>query len=187
MRLHSLPRGLRSGSCVVNVKKGEKRPISPSVCNARLRVFILWSKKNLLQLNFLLGFSWFNLKNECYGVGRTGLESLILPHAGCVPWGHSESWYLLCNIPASHRGGRDPTGGHLDRWPSIRCLVHGCTLRCFSRVPVDCGPSGSSVPGILQGRILEWVAMPSSRGSSQPRDQPCTSYVSCVGRRVLYH
>ena len=34
----------------------------------------------------------------------------------------------------------------------------------------DCGPPDSSVLGILQARILEWVAMPSSRGSSQPRD-----------------
>ena len=37
--------------------------------------------------------------------------------------------------------------------------------------PMDCGPPGSSIRGILQARILEWVAMPSSRGSSQPRDQ----------------
>ena len=35
----------------------------------------------------------------------------------------------------------------------------------------DCSPPGSSVHGILQARILEWVAIPSSRGSSQPRDQ----------------
>ena len=37
--------------------------------------------------------------------------------------------------------------------------------------PMDCSPPGSSVHGILQARILEWVAMPSSRGSSQPRDR----------------
>ena len=36
---------------------------------------------------------------------------------------------------------------------------------------VDCSPPGSSVPRILQARILEWVAMPFSRGSSQPRDR----------------
>ena len=36
--------------------------------------------------------------------------------------------------------------------------------------PVDHSPSGSSAPGHSQARILEWVAMPSSRGSSQPRD-----------------
>ena len=37
--------------------------------------------------------------------------------------------------------------------------------------PVDCTPPGSSVHGILQARMLEWVAMPSSRGSSQPRER----------------
>ena len=46
---------------------------------------------------------------------------------------------------------------------------------------------GSSVHGILQERILEWVAMPSSRGSSRPRDWTCVSCVSCTGTQVLYH
>ena len=41
--------------------------------------------------------------------------------------------------------------------------------------PMDCSPPGSSVHGILQARILEWVAISSSRGSSQPRDQTCFS------------
>ena len=41
--------------------------------------------------------------------------------------------------------------------------------------PVDCSPPGSSVHGILQVRILEWAAMPSSRGSSPPRDGSCIS------------
>ena len=37
--------------------------------------------------------------------------------------------------------------------------------------PMDCSPPGSSIHGILQARILEWVAMLFSRGSSQPRNQ----------------
>ena len=41
---------------------------------------------------------------------------------------------------------------------------------------------GSSVHGILQARILGWIAMPSSRGSSQPRDRTLVSLVSCIGR-----
>ena len=41
--------------------------------------------------------------------------------------------------------------------------------------------------GILQARILEWVVMPSSRESSQPREGTCVSYVSCIGRQVFYH
>ena len=52
---------------------------------------------------------------------------------------------------------------------------------------MGCSPSVSSVHGILQTRILEGVAMPSSRGSSQPRDQTHISHVSCIGRWVLYH
>ena len=52
---------------------------------------------------------------------------------------------------------------------------------------MDCSPPGFSVHRILQARILEWVAMPSSRGSSRPIDQTSISYVSCIGRWVLYH
>ena len=45
---------------------------------------------------------------------------------------------------------------------------------------MDCIPPGSSVRGILQARILEWVAIVSSRGSSLPRDQTLVSSVSCI-------
>ena len=47
--------------------------------------------------------------------------------------------------------------------------------------------SGSSVYGILQARLVEWVAISSSRESSQPRDRTHASCVSCTGRWVLYH
>ena len=43
--------------------------------------------------------------------------------------------------------------------------------------PIDYSPLGSSIHGILQARILEWVAMPSSRGSPQPRDQTQVSLI----------
>ena len=43
---------------------------------------------------------------------------------------------------------------------------------------MDCSPPGSSVHGILQARILEWVAMSSSRGSSQPRDRAQVSHTA---------
>ena len=52
--------------------------------------------------------------------------------------------------------------------------------------PMDCSPLDSSVHGILQARTLEWVVMPSSRGSSWPRDRAPVSCGSCTGRRVLY-
>ena len=53
--------------------------------------------------------------------------------------------------------------------------------------PIDCSPPSSSVHGILQARILWWVVMPSSRGSSQPRDWTHVSHVFCIGRQILYH
>ena len=52
---------------------------------------------------------------------------------------------------------------------------------------MDRSPASSSVHGILQARIPEWVAISFSRGSSLPRDQTHISYVSCIGRWVLYH
>ena len=47
---------------------------------------------------------------------------------------------------------------------------------------IDCFPPGSSVYGILQARILEWVAIVFSRGSSQPREQ---TWVSCIAGRFF--
>ena len=48
-------------------------------------------------------------------------------------------------------------------------LIQSCLTICN---PMDCSRPGSSVQGILQTKILEWVAMPSSRGSSQPEMEP---------------
>ena len=53
--------------------------------------------------------------------------------------------------------------------------------------PMDCSVPGSSAHGIFQPRILEWVAISSSRGSSRPRDQTCSSCSSCIDRRAFYH
>ena len=72
---------------------------------------------------------------------------------------------------------------------SFHACVHAKLLQSYPTPydPVDGRPPGSSVHGILQARILEWIAMPSSRGYSQPRNQTCNSYISCFGKRVLYH
>ena len=62
------------------------------------------------------------------------------------------------------------------------CLVaQSCPSLCD---PMDCSRPGSSVPGILQARILEWVAMPSSRGSYRPRESN-PGLPHC--RQILYH
>ena len=62
--------------------------------------------------------------------------------------------------------------------------LQSCPALCD---PMGCSLPGSSVHGILQTRILECVALPSSRGSSWPRDQTCVSCISCIGMRFLYH
>ena len=49
---------------------------------------------------------------------------------------------------------------------------------------MDCSPPRFFVHGILQGRVLAWVAIASSRGSFWPRDRTCISY---TGRQILYH
>ena len=60
-------------------------------------------------------------------------------------------------------------------------LLQSCQTLCN---PMGCHIPDSSVQGILQAIILEWVAVPSSKAASQPRDQIC---VSCMDRGILYH
>ena len=62
---------------------------------------------------------------------------------------------------------------------SLSEVAHSCPTLCDC---VDCSLPGSSIHGILQARILEWVAISFSRGSSWPRDQ---SQVSCIGGRCF--
>ena len=61
-------------------------------------------------------------------------------------------------------------------------VAQSCPTLCD---PIDCSPPGSSVHGILQARILEGVATPSSRGSSRPRDPALVSCISRFGRCFL--
>ena len=70
---------------------------------------------------------------------------------------------------------------------AVLCCANSLQLCLTLHDPVDDSPPGSSVHGILQARSLEWVAMPSFRGSSWPRDLNCVSKVSCIGRQALYH
>ena len=89
------------------------------------------------------------------------------------------------------------TGGlyHSSHWPckipflAWFCMyacsgVHSCLTLCD---PMDSTYPGSSVHGIFQAKILGWVAISSSRGSSWPKDWTHILYVSCIGRWVLYH
>ena len=70
--------------------------------------------------------------------------------------------------------------------PDAVCVksLQSCPTLCD---PMDYGPLGSSVHGLLQAKILEWVAISSSRGSFQSRDWTHIFCIFCLGRQILYH
>ena len=78
----------------------------------------------------------------------------------------------MWNFKLQHVGS-----GSLKETESV--TVQLCPALCYS---MHCSLPGSSVRGILQARILEWVAVPFSRGYSQPRDQ---TRVSCIAGRFF--
>ena len=71
--------------------------------------------------------------------------------------------------------------------------IYACLLtKLLQLCPTLCNPMNHSKPdspvhGILQARKLKQVATPSYKGPSQPKDRTDISYVSCIGRQVLYH
>ena len=74
------------------------------------------------------------------------------------------------------------------RGKAVGVFVCACTVTQLCQTPchpMACRLPFSSVHGILQARILEWVAIPFSRGSSQPRDQTYISFVSCIAGRFF--
>ena len=75
--------------------------------------------------------------------------------------------------------------------PAAYCCacVHAQLLPSWPALcdPMDSSPPGSSVHGILQGRILEWIAVPFSRGFSWPMDGTCISYISCIAGGFFTH
>ena len=79
-------------------------------------------------------------------------------------------------------------------WYSLNMYLCVCVCVCFKSFqscqtlcdPMDCRRPGSSVCELLQARILEWVAMPSSRGSSRTGDRIHDSYVSYIAGCILY-
>ena len=68
-------------------------------------------------------------------------------------------------------------------------FMHACMLQSHLTLcnPVDCSLRGTSVHGIFQTRILEWVAISFSRRSFLLRVQTNVFCVSCIGRQILYH
>ena len=73
----------------------------------------------------------------------------------------------------------------------FNCFISCVCVQLVNRVLLcnimDCSPPGSFVHGIFQARVLEQVAISSSRGSSWPRDRTCLSCISYMDRQLLYH
>ena len=65
----------------------------------------------------------------------------------------------------------------LNHWNIVKWRWLSCVWLCN---PMDCSPPAFSVHGCLQARILEWVAIPISRGYSQPRDQTQVSHIAGI-------
>ena len=65
-----------------------------------------------------------------------------------------------------------------------RARVCACSVMSDSLATPWTSPPGSSVHGIFQAKIVEWVAISYSKGSSQARDW---THISCIGRWILYH
>ena len=84
-----------------------------------------------------------------------------------------------------------PISLHSSPLPLLKSPCHVYALSCLTLCdPMNCSPPGSSVHGISQATILEWVDIPFSRESSWPRDWICVSWASCIGRQIflsLYH
>ena len=104
-------------------------------------------------------------------------------------------WFQnLCNKTAVIKTGWPWPKDRQVKWIELRiqkcahtCVLHAKSLQSCLTVcdPTDCSRPGSSVHGILQARILQWVAISFSRGSSWSRDRSCVSSVSWTGRWTL--
>ena len=103
------------------------------------------------------------------------------------PWDVDFTYWFPYKVCSMERGGKKSNSA-LEKSDKhylsqvIKVLVaQSCLTLCD---PVGCSSPGSSVHGISQARILEWVAIPFSRGSSWPRYQ---TLVSCIPGRFFYH
>ena len=95
---------------------------------------------------------------------------------------HPEPFLLPAFSPHPSKSSQSTRTGYLF-YIAVFYIVVLVTQSCLTPCdPMDCSLPGSSVHGILQARILEWVAMPSSRGSSWPRD---LTWISCIAGRFF--
>ena len=116
-------------------------------------------------------------------VGKTDRSAeKSTPQADAGRWASWCWWRLECAVSASVLSS--VSFFWIVKYTS---LIHCLACMCALCDPMDCRLPGFSVHGIILSRILEWVAIAFSRGSSWPRDGAQVSYASCTGRWILYH
>ena len=133
-----------------------------------------WSSASVLPMNiqgwFPLGWTGLiSLQSE--GLSRVFSNTTVWKHqffsAQLSLWSNSQCLYMTT--------GKTKALTIQTFVSKVKMLVaQSCLTLCN---PLDCSPPGSSVHGILQARILEWVAIPFSKGSSRSRDR---TWVSCT-------
>ena len=119
----------------------------------------------------------------------TGEPGELLLSMGSQRVGHD--WVINTNLPAMcyfYYICKAPNSTHSQFVDFIFIVGGACSVAqlCLTLCnPMDCKPPGLSVHGIFQARILKWVVISSSRGSSQPRDRTLIFCFFCIGRRIL--
>ena len=128
-----------------NIKSVTVSIFSPSICHEVMgpdaTILVFW------MLSFKPNFSLFSFTFITVGMG--------FPCVSILGWGQEEEWITDIEVVGWHH----QLNGH--------ACVPDKLLQSFPTLcdPMDCSPPGSSVHGILQARIQEWVVMPSTRGS----------------------
>ena len=107
----------------------------------------------------------------------------LLPPVIMVTPLSSPSGVCTPSVP-SQQNSLQENGKRLVSFSKHMCACSATQLYLTLCDPMDCSPPGSSVHGILQARILEWVAIPFSRGSSQPRGG---TLIFCTSSQILYN
>ena len=133
--------------------------------------------------------SWYSLK----GARKLFLPLFRSPGVGVGGWIGVAVCVCVCVCVCVKPGSLSCDSASIT-WFSTRvwhCAQHGHSLfycMCAKLLqlcptpcdPMDCSPPGSSVHGILQAKILEWVAIAFSRGSSWPRDRTQVSHIAGI-------
>ena len=110
------------------------------------------------------------LRNPALILSGDSHQSSRIPSHACA--NHCSQKGTLCRLWSSSL-----KSSLLSYTPCVGLHAQLCPILCN---PVDCSPPGSSVHRIFQARILEWVTISSSKGSSRHRDRTCDSCVSCI-------